>query len=120
VSDSRAPKRGDYERIALDGAKATLTAQTAAHVAVLEAADDVADAGTALSAALARRDSAAQAHAGKVAAFAALVGNAEAAHRLDLTPGQLRALTRTAHTTAPSPNATAAVAAAAAREQPAA
>ncbi len=117
MSDSRAPKRRDYERIALDAAKATLTAQTAAHVAVLEAADDVANADTALSAAQARRDTTAQAHAGKVATFAALVGNAEAAHRLDLTPGQLRALTRTAHTTAPSQNATTA---ATAREQPAA
>jgi len=103
MADTRAPKRKDYERIALDAAKASIAAQTAAHVAVLEAADGVAAADTALAHTQAHRDRAAHAHAEAAAAFAQLVGAGEAAIRLDLSPAQLRALTKTTRTASPAP-----------------
>ncbi len=92
MAETRAPKRRDYTRIALDAAQASLTTQTAAHVAVLEAADDVTQADTALAAAHAHHEQPVRAHAGKAAAFATLVGHDEAATRLGLTAAQLRTL----------------------------
>lgn len=99
----RAPKRRDYERIALKAAEASLATQTAAHVVVLEAADDVTDADTALAAAQARRDTAARAHAVAASAFAQLVGHSEAAARLELSTSQLRTMLKTAGRTTTPP-----------------
>lgn len=92
MAETRAPKRKDYTRIALDAAQASLTTQTAAHVAVLEAADTVTQADTALAAAHAHHEQAVRAHAEKAAAFTQLVGHDEAATRLGLTAAQLRTL----------------------------
>jgi len=96
MAETRAPKRKDYGRIALDAAQASLGAQTAAHVAVLEAADDVTTADAALAAARAHHEQTVRAHAEKTAAFAKLIGHDDAAARLGLTPAQLRTLIKPA------------------------
>jgi len=103
----RKPKGRDYTRVAVAAARASLEAQTAAHVAVLQAADHVTTAEETVAAAQAALAGTVTTHARAVAAFVALVGVDEAATRLDLEAREVRALTRQA---APSPPATAATA----------
>jgi len=92
----RAPKRKDYQRVALAAAQQTAQAQAQAHVLVLEADDRIAEADTSLQQAQADRDSAVQHRTDVLAAFADLVGPAEAARRLELTPTAVRTAQRAA------------------------
>ncbi len=99
----RAPKRKDYQRVALAAAQQSAQAQAQAHVLVLEAADRISDAEQHLSQAHAARDHATGQHTAAVAAFAQLVGPTEAARRLDLPVTAVRSAQRTtARTTRPA------------------
>lgn len=99
----RAPKRKDYQRVALAAAQDSAREQANAHVLVLEAADRINDAEQQLSQAHAARDHAAGQHTAAVAAFAQLVGPTEAARRLDLPVTTVRSAQRTAtRTTSPA------------------
>ncbi len=82
----RAPKRKDYQRVALAAAQQSAQAQAQAHVLVLEADDRIADAEGHLQQAQTDRDTAVQHRTEVLAAFADLLGPAEAARRLALTP----------------------------------
>jgi len=91
----RAPKRKDYQRVALAAAQQTAQTQAQAHVLVLEADDRISDAEQQLSQAHAARDHATGQHTAAVAAFAALVGPTEAACRLELPVTAVRSAQRT-------------------------
>lgn len=92
----RAPKRKDYQRVALAAAQQSAQAQAQAHVLVLEAQDRIADADSHLRQAQTDRDTAVQHRTEVLAAFADLVGSAEAARRLELTPTAVRTAQRAA------------------------
>jgi len=91
----RAPKRKDYQRVALAAAQQSAQAQAQAHVLVLEAADRISDAEQHLSQAHAARDHATGQHTAAVAAFAELIGPTEAARRLELPVTTVRSAQRT-------------------------
>jgi len=92
----RAPKRKDYQRVALAAAQQTARAQAQAHVLVLEADDRIADADSRLRQAQTERDAAVQHRTDVLAAFADLVGPAEAARRMELPPTAVRTAQRAA------------------------
>ncbi len=92
----RAPGRKDYQRVALAAAQQTAQAQAQARVLVLEADDRIADAESHLQQAQTDRDTAVQHRTEVLAAFADLVGPAEAARRLALTPTAVRTAQRAA------------------------
>jgi len=98
----RAPKRKDYQRVALAAAQDSAREQAKAHVLVLEAADQISDADQQLSQAHAARDQATGQHTAAVAAFAELVGPTEAARRLDLPVTTVRSAQRTTARTGPT------------------
>ena len=91
----RAPKRKDYQRVALAAAQDSAREQANAHVLVLEAADRISDAEQHLSQAHAARDHATGQHTAAVAAFAELIGPTEAARRLELPVTTVRSAQRT-------------------------
>ena len=92
----RAPKRKDYQLVALAAAQQSAQAQAQAHVLVLEADDRIADAESHLQQAQTDRDTAVQHRTEVLAAFADLLGPAEAARRLALTPTAVRTAQRVA------------------------
>ncbi len=91
----RAPKRKDYQRVALAAAQHSAREQATAHVLVLEAADRISDAEQQLSQAHTARDHATGQHTAAIAAFADLIGPTEAARRLDLSVTAVRSAQRT-------------------------
>ncbi len=101
----RAPKRKDYQRVALAAAQDSAREQAKAHVLVLEAADRISDAEQQLTQAHAAQDHATRQHSAAVAAFAELIGPTEAARRLDLPVTTVRSAQRIA-TRTPSPPGT--------------
>jgi hypothetical protein len=90
----RPTKRRDYARIALKAAESSLQAQTDAHVAVLKAADRLADSADAVTAAQAAHELARVEHAQATAKLSALIGPDEAALRLEVTVAAVRAATK--------------------------
>ena len=92
----RKPKRADYTKVALAAAQASLKAQTAAHVAVLAAADDVEDAHAALTAAQQKLDAAETGHTTAIAEMVALIGAPETATRLELPEAKVKAAVKAA------------------------
>lgn len=94
----RAPKRKDYQRIALAAAQVSVRTQAAAHVRALQAADTVTAAASAVRDAELAHAQAVAAQTAAVAEVADLLGVDEAARRLDLTAGTVRSAQRSHRT----------------------
>ena len=104
----RRHKSKDYRKIALEAAQASIAKQTAAHAATLQAIDAAHDAADVITAAQADHRRALDDVADRTTDLIDLIGLAEAAARLGMTPGQVRGLCRrsTAKTAEAAPAAT--------------